>query len=93
MFGELDGFVDGGMVGNPVEPEDLVKAEAQQVLQRGLLFAAIGLAQDESGAPASAFSSRSSTKGSLARRRPRIRTAICLGFWSFTTFNGAIVNP
>jgi len=27
LFGEFDGFVDGGVVGNPVEPENLVKAE------------------------------------------------------------------
>ena len=32
--GQLDGFVDGGMVGDAIEPEDLVKAEPQQVLQR-----------------------------------------------------------
>ena len=29
LFGLLDGFVNGGVIGNAVEPENLVKAEAQ----------------------------------------------------------------
>jgi hypothetical protein len=47
LLGEFHGFVDGGMVGNAVEPENLVEAEAQQVLEHVLLFASVGFSQDE----------------------------------------------
>ena len=47
LLGQFDGFVHGGVVGDAVEPENLVKAEAQQVLQRRLLRAAGGLAGDQ----------------------------------------------
>src|SRR5208282_6555284 len=47
LFGEFDGFVDGSVVGNPVEPKNLVEAEPQQVLQGGLLFAPICFSGDE----------------------------------------------
>ena len=45
--GQLDGFVDGGMVGDAFEPENLVKAQPQEILQRGLLYPRFGLAVDE----------------------------------------------
>ena len=47
LFGEFDRFVDGGVVGNPVEPENLVEAEAQQILERGFLFAPVGFSHNE----------------------------------------------
>lgn len=46
-FGDFHGFMDGGVSGDFIQPENLVKAEAQQVLQGGLLLAAIGFALDE----------------------------------------------
>ena len=33
LLAHLDGLVDGGVIGHAVEPEDLVEAEAQQILQ------------------------------------------------------------
>ena len=45
--GLLDGFVDGGVVGDAVEPENLVEAETQEILQSGFLGAAGSLAGDE----------------------------------------------
>ncbi len=53
--GQLDGFVYGGVVGDAVEPEDLVEAEPQEVLEQGLLRACVRLAGDqpiEGGLPA-----------------------------------------
>ncbi len=47
MFGEFNGFMHGGVVGNPVEPENLVETQPQQVLEAGLLFTAMGLPADE----------------------------------------------
>ena len=37
----------GSVVGNPVEPENLVEAQPQQVLEAGFLFTAISLSADE----------------------------------------------
>jgi hypothetical protein len=45
--GELDGFVDGGVIGDTVEPEKLVEAQAQQDLQRRFLGALLGFLVDE----------------------------------------------
>ena len=45
--GQLDCFVDGGMVGNAIEPEDLVKPKAKKDLQQRLLHAPFRLADDE----------------------------------------------
>ncbi|MEY2467109.1 MAG: hypothetical protein QOD03_1630, partial [Verrucomicrobiota bacterium] len=36
-FGLLNGFVDGGVIGNAVEPKNLIKAEAQEILQANFL--------------------------------------------------------
>ena len=47
LFGQLDGFVDGGVIGNPVEPKNLVEAEPQQILQGRFLFPPVGFAGDE----------------------------------------------
>ena len=47
FFGDLDGFVDDGVVGNAIEPESLVETEAEENLQRDFLDAALGLARDE----------------------------------------------
>ena len=38
---------DGGVRRNPVQPENLVEAEPQQVLQAGFLFASAGFPRDE----------------------------------------------
>src|SRR5581483_3136506 len=40
-FGGFNRFVDGGVRRNAVEPENLIKAESQKILQRGFLLAAI----------------------------------------------------
>lgn len=40
--GEFDHFVDGGVVGNSFEPEDLIEPEAEENLQRLLLCSAFG---------------------------------------------------
>jgi len=45
--GQLDGFVNGGVVGDAIEPKDLVKAEPQEVLQDWLLGARVGFAGDQ----------------------------------------------
>jgi hypothetical protein len=42
MAGEFDGFVDGGVVGDAVEPEELVETEAEEGAEGGLLVAAGG---------------------------------------------------
>ena len=47
LLGELHGLMDGGVVGNAVEPENLVEAEAQQGLECGLLFAPPRFERDE----------------------------------------------
>ena len=47
LLGQFDGFMDGGVVGNPVEPENLVKAEPQQILQGRFLFPPVGFPGDE----------------------------------------------
>ncbi len=46
-FGQFDRFVDGGVIGDAAEPENLVEAEPQQNLERGFLRATGGLARDE----------------------------------------------
>jgi hypothetical protein len=54
-FGLLDGFVDGGVIRDAIQPENLVEPEPQQVLQAGLLFAPGRLAVNqpvERGLPA-----------------------------------------
>ena len=45
--GQFDRFVDGGMLGDAIEPEDLVKAQPQQVAQQRLLCARRRLARDQ----------------------------------------------
>ena len=47
LFGLLDGFIDGGVVGDAVEPENLVEAKAQECLQHRLLGAALRFARDQ----------------------------------------------
>ena len=42
LFGLLDGFIDGGVAGNAVQPENLVEPEPQEILQHGFLSAAGG---------------------------------------------------
>ena len=44
---KLDRFVDGGVIGNAVEPEKLVKPKTQQDLQRGFFGAFAGFLVDE----------------------------------------------
>jgi len=47
-LGLLNGFVDGGVRRDAVEPKNLVEAKAEEVLKRGALFAAgRGFAGDE----------------------------------------------
>jgi len=46
-FAKLDGFMDGGVIGNAVEPKDLVEAEAQENLNGEVLAASAGFAVDE----------------------------------------------
>ena len=45
--GLLDGLVDGGVRGDAVEPENLVKAEPQEILQVAVLLAAFCFAGDK----------------------------------------------
>ena len=40
--GQFDGFVDGGMIGNACEPEQLIQSKAQQNLQPQFLGSARG---------------------------------------------------
>ena len=47
FLGQLNGFVDSGMVGDAVEPENLVKPEAQEVLEHRVLGAPVGFPRDE----------------------------------------------
>ncbi len=46
-FDQLDRLVHSRVIGHAIEPEKLVEAETQEMLQFGLLYAAIGLAGDE----------------------------------------------
>ena len=46
-FGQLDGFMNGGVRRDAVEPEDLVEAGLEEDLEGGALFAAGGFAGDE----------------------------------------------
>ena len=46
-LGQLDRLVNGGVVGDAVEPENLVEPEAQQVLQARFLWPALGFSRDE----------------------------------------------
>jgi len=55
VFGEFHGFVDGGVRGDAVEPEDLVEAQAQEVLEGGFGLGPGGFPGDqavERGLPA-----------------------------------------
>src|ERR1035438_9453507 len=47
LSGQLNGLVNGGMSGDAIEPKDLVKTQAQEVLQYGLLRASVCLAIDQ----------------------------------------------
>jgi len=48
LLGEFHGFVDGGVWGDAIEPENLVEPETQQVDERGPgLAGGVGLARDE----------------------------------------------
>ena len=82
VLGEFDGFVDGGVVGNPVEPENLVKAEPQQILEGGFLFTPVGFAGDEPverGLPADDaidhFLAKPAVSGAKAVRRASARSS------------------
>ena len=46
-FGQLDRFMHGGVVGNALQPEQLVEPQVQQGPQRGVLGAAVGFARDQ----------------------------------------------
>ena len=47
LLGQFDCFIDSRVVGDAVEPEDLVEAEPQQILQGRFLFPPVGFAGDE----------------------------------------------
>lgn len=47
LVGEVDGFVDGGVIGDAVEEEELVKAQAEKGAHAVLLGAAGGFAIDQ----------------------------------------------
>jgi len=66
--------MDGGVVGNAVEPENLVEAEPQQVLQAGVLFAPIGFLRDEPverGLPADGAADEFVAEAAIHGRKPR----------------------
>jgi hypothetical protein len=74
-LGEFDRFVDGGMIGNAVEPEELVKAEAKKDLEQKLLGAPVGATRNqpiEGGLPADGaegkFPSEAAVVGGKLRR-------------------------
>ena len=46
-FGEFDGFMDGGVRRDFIEPEDLVEAQAKEILYAGVLPAALRLPGNE----------------------------------------------
>lgn len=55
MLGHLDRFMNGGVVGDAVQPENLEEAESQQILKPCFLCAALRFAGDkpvERGLPA-----------------------------------------
>ena len=47
MFGQFDGFMDRGMIGDSLEPEDLVQTQSEEILQPGLLRARAGFSPDQ----------------------------------------------
>ena len=62
------------MVGDAVEPKDLVKAQPQEVLQHGLLRTRVGLAGDqpvEGGLPADDAIGQLLAQMAIGRRKPR----------------------
>src|SRR5674476_326579 len=74
VLGEFDGFVHGGVAGNAVEPEDLIEAEAQEILQGKLLAAPAGLARDEPverGLPADGAADEFVAEAAIHGRKPR----------------------
>jgi hypothetical protein len=73
---QLDGFVDGGVVGDTVEPEDLVEPQAQQVLEHQLLRAAAGSTRDQpvqGGLPADDTIDQFLAKAAVGGREPGFR--------------------
>ena len=73
-FGQLDSDVDRGMAGNAVQPEDLVQADAEQILEGWLLGAVAGLASDEPiecGLPANHSIDQFLAQMPVARREAR----------------------
>ncbi len=61
------------VVGNPVEPENLVEAEPEQVLEAGFLFPLIRLPADEPverGLPANHAIDQLLTQGAIDGRNP-----------------------
>jgi hypothetical protein len=46
-FCQFDGGMDGGVIWNAVQPEELVEAQAQEILQAGFLGPAGGSAGDQ----------------------------------------------
>ena len=74
-FGLLDGFMDGGVRWDTVEPENLVEAEAQQIFQRRPLLArGVGFAGDkpvERGLPAHDAADEFVTKAAVGGRKAR----------------------
>ena len=74
-LGLLDGFVDGGVRRNAIQPENLVEAKAQEIDERGTRGATgRGLARDEAverGLPADDATNKFVTKSAVSGRKPR----------------------
>ncbi len=47
LFGKFHGFMDCGVIWNPIKPEELVEPQSQQRRQRRLLSSGLGLAGDQ----------------------------------------------
>jgi hypothetical protein len=67
---KLDGFMHGGVVWNPIKPEELVEREPEKDLQRRFLGTLIGLARDEpvKGGPPSDHAERQLLHETAIRR-------------------------
>ena len=76
LAGQFDRLVHRGVIGNAIQPEQLVQAEAKEDLQRGLLGAAIGATGDE---PVKRPFPADTTENQLAAQ-PAIRRAERDGF-------------
>ena len=66
--------MDGGVVGDAIQPKNLVESEPQQILQARLLGAALGLARDEpieSFLPADDAEDKFLREATISGRKPR----------------------